>query len=331
MILVTGATGHIGNVLVRELAAEGRPVRALLLNGEDATSLAGIAGVERVEGDVLDPASLARAFAGVKTAFHLAGVISILPGRNEWVRRVNIEGTRNVLAAARQAGVERLVYTSSIHAIHRAPHDTIIDETVPYDPVHAISEYDRSKAEATLEVQREAARGLNAVIICPTGVIGPFDFRRSEMGELIWEMMRRRVVFLVNGMYDFVDVRDVARGLMRAAERGRCGESYILSGHQVSIPSILDLVKKAAGVRPLGVQVPLGLAEMVAPVVPWFARLLRRRPLFTPYSLATIKSNSAISSAKARCELGYQARSTAETLRDTVAWWLSQKAALNAA
>src|SRR5512139_40934 len=172
--LVTGATGHIGNVLVRKLLERGKKVRALILPGEDTTSLDNIA-VEKVEGDVLNLDSLWKPLEGVSGVFHLAGIISIMPGPDPVVWRVNVEGTRNVLTAAVRSGVKRLVYTSSIHAIQRVE-TGVIDETLPYDPGNPYGEYDRSKAQATLEVQQASREALDAVIACPTGVIGPFDY-----------------------------------------------------------------------------------------------------------------------------------------------------------
>jgi dihydroflavonol-4-reductase len=132
MILVTGATGHIGNVLVRKLLDRGEKVRALIWHGEDTSPIHGL-DVEQVDGDVLDPVSLASAMQGVDTVYHLAGIISIMPGKIPFVWRVNVEGTRNVLEAARHAHIRRLVYTSSIHAIARAPHGVTQDESLGFD------------------------------------------------------------------------------------------------------------------------------------------------------------------------------------------------------
>ncbi|HSQ18010.1 MAG TPA: NAD-dependent epimerase/dehydratase family protein, partial [Anaerolineales bacterium] len=169
MNLVTGATGHIGNVLVRHLLSRGERVRAMLMPGEDPSPLDGLE-VEQVEADVLDYQSVLGALREVDVVYHLAGIISILPGRNHLVDAVNVIGTRNVLQAARLSGVNRLVYTSSIHALTRMPHGITIDETVPFDPQHAISAYDHSKAQASLEVLKAVQAGLDAVIACPTGV-----------------------------------------------------------------------------------------------------------------------------------------------------------------
>ncbi|MEW5873364.1 MAG: SDR family oxidoreductase [Chloroflexota bacterium] len=318
--LITGATGHIGNVLARELLKRGQAVRALVLPGECCTPLDDLP-VERTPGDVLDLPALCQAMQGVERVYHLAGLISILPGKNNRVRKVNVQGTRNVLRAAHEAGVPRLVYTSSIHALYRAPHGTLIDENIPFDPEHAISAYDQSKAEASLLVQDAACLGLDAVIACPTGVIGPYDFRRSEMGCLILDAMQKRPQLYVDGAYDFVDVRDVAQGLVLAGERGRRGESYILSGEQISVRRILRLVQDALGERRALLKVPLGLARLAAIFAPLYYRLARIRPRLTPYALATLASNSVISNAKARGELGYNPRPLSETIADTVRWF----------
>ena len=220
MILVTGATGHVGNVLVRELVRMNKKVRALLLPGEDRGPIRNL-DMEIVEGDVLDIETLKEACRGVDTVYHLAGVISILPGVNETMWRVNVEGTRNIIDAAVHSGVKRLVYTSSIHALKRVPHGVVIDERLPFDPESPAGEYDRTKAAASvavLEAVRE--RGLDAVIVCPTGIIGPYDYRRSEMGSLISSWMSKGMHFLIDGSFDFVDVRDVAK-IGRASCRER--------------------------------------------------------------------------------------------------------------
>ena len=321
MILVTGATGHIGNVLIRKLIEKGETVRALIWRGEDTTPLQGLE-VEPVEGDVLDPQSLELALKGVEKVFHLAGIISIMPGEDSLVRRVNVEGTRNILAAAQRCGVRRLVYTSSIHAIRRVPQGMLIDESLPFDPGNPYGAYDRSKAEASLEVQKAAADGLDAVIVCPTGVIGPFDFRRSEMGSVIMDAALGRTSPYVDGAYDFVDVRDVADGLILAEEKGRAGESYILSGQRISVRYLLETVREVTGRAFTRIKIPFNLAEFAARFTPYYYRWTRAKPRFTPYSLEVLQSNSHISHAKATRELGYHPRTLYESLADTARWFL---------
>lgn len=320
MNLVTGATGHIGNVLVRHLLEKGEKVRALILRGEDLTPLKGL-NVETVVGDVLDPESLKSALQGVSRVFHLAGIVSIMPGRDELVRRVNVDGTINILRAAIQSGVRRLVYTSSIHAILRAPHGIRIDETLPFDPNNPVGEYDRSKAEATLAVQEAVKNGLDAVIVCPTGVIGPYDYRGSEMGSLIRECAEQKPQLYVDGAYDFVDVRDVAEGLILAGEKGRKGESYILSGERISVRYLLETIREETGKGFFTLKIPFGLARLAARIAPVYYRLARTRPRFTPYSLETLRSNSVISHSKAERDLGYHPRPLRQALADTIQWF----------
>jgi dihydroflavonol-4-reductase len=324
MILVTGATGHIGNVLVRKLLDRGEKVRALIWRGEDTTPLKNL-DVEQVVGDVLDPASLEPAMRGVETVYHLAGIISIMPGRNPLVWRVNVEGTRNVLEAARHANIRRLLYTSSIHAIAHAPRGVAMDESLGFDQNNPYGEYDRSKATASLEVQNAAARDLDAVIVCPTGVIGPYDFRGSEMGEVIRSATEAHPMLYVEGAYDFVDVRDVADGMIAAVKRGRRGESYILSGHKLSVRYMLETVREVTGKAFASVKIPFSLAELAARYTPWYYQRTQAKPRFTPYSLQVLQSNANISYKKALTELGYKPRPVYESIADTVRWFLENR------
>jgi dihydroflavonol-4-reductase len=323
MILVTGAAGHIGNVLVRELLKDGREVRAFILPGEDVSALEGL-NVDYFEGNVLDPVSLEKAMQGVEFVYHLAGIISILPGQDKLMRKVNVEGTRNVLAAAQKAQVKRLVYTSSIHALSRDWKGKI-DEQVPFDPYNQAGEYDRTKAEASLAVLESVKAGLDAVIVCPTGVVGPYDYRGSEMGDLLRSWLRKQPHFLIEGAYDFVDVRDVARGQILACERGRSGEVYILSGMRVRLMQMKQMVQDALGQHSLTVKIPTWLAKFSSLFTPLYYKLSRQTPKFTGYSIETVQSNSDISNQKAKKELGYHPRELIATIADTVHWWLAEE------
>jgi nucleoside-diphosphate-sugar epimerase len=324
IILVTGATGHIGNVLVRKLLEKGEKVRALIWRGEDTTAIEGL-DVDFVEGDVLDPESLRAAFRGIWRVFHLAGLISIMPGAVDVLRRINVQGTRNVLRAAKDAAVDRFVYVSSIHAFQPVANGRQIDEDVPFDPTETAGEYGRTKAEASLEVRAAAEGGLNATIVCPTGVIGPYDFRRSEMGSVILDAALGKTMPYVDGSYDFVDVRDVADGMIRAEQMGRPRESYILSGQRISVRYVLETVRRATGKAFRRVRIPFGIAKAAAAFSPYYYRLKKSRPRFTPLSLEVLRSNSDVSHAKATRELGYNPRGLYESIADTARWFIENR------
>jgi len=226
------------------------------------------------------------------------------------------------LNTALKKNFKRLVYTSSIHALARVPHGRLVDENASYDQENPYGAYDRSKAEATLEVQKAAAGGLNAVIVCPTGVIGPYDFRSSMMGDIIRTAAQQKPTLYVDGAYDFVDVRDVADGLIAAAEKGKTGESYILSGQQISVAALLDAVRQITGRGFPKFKISLPLAQFAAHFTPLYYRLSKASPRFTSYSLEVLQSNSVISHAKATNELGYHPRPVYESISDSIRWFL---------
>jgi len=323
MWLVTGATGHIGNVLVRKLLGRGEKVRALIQPNESRDPLKGL-DVEAMEGDVLNVDAVFESMRGIRGVFHLAGVISIMPGPNPFVRKVNVDGTKNILKAARETGVEKVVYTSSIHAIKRVEAG-VIDESVPYDMENPYGAYDRSKAEATLEVLEAAHSGLDAVVACPTGVIGPHDYRGSMMGAVIHDAAAAKPSLYVDGAYDFVDVRDVADGLINASKTGKRGESYILSGNKISVRYLLESIREITGRGFFQMKIPFDLARFASYFTPMYYQLAHATPRFTPYSLEVLQSNSNISHAKATRELDYKPRTIHETLSDTVKWFLEKK------
>jgi dihydroflavonol-4-reductase len=320
MLVVTGATGHIGNVLVRGLLAQGRQVRALVLPFEDTCALAGL-DVELAAGDVRDPGSLRQPFAGVSVVYHLAGLISILPGRAKALHATNVVGTRNVIQACLDSGVERMVYVSSVHALVEPLHGTAITEEAGCDSRRVAGAYAKSKAQATLAVREAAARGLDAVIIFPSGIIGPHDFNRSEMGQVILDFARRRLPAYVDGAYDFVDVRDVADGIVRAGLKGRTGEGYILSGGILPVPRLMELLQELTGVRAPSLRLPRRVAMAAAVFTPLFSAVTGAKPRFASYAIRVLGSNCLISCAKARRELDYAPRPIEETLADTVQWF----------
>lgn len=320
MILVTGGAGHLGNVLVRTLLEKGEKVRVLVLPGEDVSSLEGL-DYETVEGNILDPIQLRKAMQGVDLVYHMAALVAITSDKYDLMYKVNVEGTRNVIAACRDMGVRRLVYTSSIHALGRPDEGTTVDETVEFDQVNPAGAYDRTKAIASGLVQEAAKNGLDAVIVLPTGVIGPDDYRRSEMGEMLLAWMQQKPSMSTDGAFDFVDVRDVAEGHILAASLGRSGEAYLLSGTQVTVRDYRKLVQEAAGIRSHEIRIPGWFMKFIAPMAEFYYKITRTRPRITKYAIETLQSNSCITCLKAETELGYRRRPLRETVVDTVKWW----------
>ncbi len=328
-VLVTGASGLVGASLVRALLAQGREVRALVHT--DRQALAGLE-VEAVPGDVRDPAALERAMAGVEVVYHLAGSISITMDSGPEMEAVNALGTRNVVAAClrhRTRGVRRLVHFSSIHALRQEPLDRPVDETRPLvdadrsaSDLAQIPPYDRSKAQGEREVQAGIAQGLDAVILLPTAMIGPYDFKPSLIGQSLIQLALGRIPALVRGGFDWVDVRDVAAGALRAEQLAPPGARYLLSGHWHTLREVAERAAAVTGRRAPLVTVPLGLADACAPLMLLLAHFNGSRPIYTRVMLQAMRSNRQVSRARAERELGYTARPLAETVRDTLHWFM---------
>jgi len=323
--LVIGAAGHIGNNLVRALLASGRRVRAGIFHDERA--VAGLP-VERVRLDVLDPASLSRAMEGVEVVYHLSAIIALEASQAGVVARVNVEGPRNVAKACRQAGVRRLVHFSSIHAFSQVPLDQPLDETRGPPEGPEVPLYDRTKAAGEREVLAAIEEGLDAVIVNPTSVVGPYDFKPSPMGDVILRLATGKMPALVTSGFDFVDVRDVVAGAMAAEEKGRRGERYLLPGRFATFRELAELVARVSGTPPPRIVVPLWAARLGTPFLGAYCTITGSRPLYTRDSLTILKyAHTNIRGDKAAKELGYRPRPLEETVRDTWEWFRSAKMA----
>lgn len=319
MILVTGATGHLGNVLVRRLVSGGEQVRALVLPDDRCAGLEALE-VELVKGSVLDLESLDLAMQNVDCVYHLAAIISITPGAEALMRRVNIEGVRNVASAALKGGVNRLVHVGSVHAFRRMPDGIVVTEETPLATDSPAGTYDETKAKGIAAVKDVVKQGLDAVIACPSAIVGPYDYRGSLLGKALANFARHKVHLLVPGAYDFVDVRDVADGLIAACDRGRTGEIYIVSGHHATLAEAKAIIQEAAGLHSGQIVLPWKLAIGFARVMQHVYRMTKATPQFTLYSLRTLADNAHFSSAKAARELNYHARSLLDTARDLLTW-----------
>ena len=317
-VLITGASGHIGNNLVRALIAKGLRPRCLI--HQHTRAIEGL-DVEKVNGDVCDISSLYRAFEGADTVYHLAGLISL--STNNWndLQRTNIAGARNVVEACLKTGVKRLIHFSSIHAFEREPVDRPVCEENPLVTSLKHAPYDRSKAGGTLEVRKGLEKGLDAVIIHPTAVIGPHDYQPSYLGEAILMMAKGKLPALVPGGYDWVDVRDVVQGTIAAAEKAPRGSAYLLSGHWVSMCDMAALIAELAGGKIGKFICPLWLANTGAVLLKMMSKINGKKPIYTSMSLKALQENRNVSHAKAANELGYQPRPFRDTVEDTLRWF----------
>lgn len=317
-VVVTGAAGHVGANLVRALLAQGRPTRALVHVDRQAVQRLDI---EVIEGDICDLESLFDAFTGAEVVYHLAAHISLLKDKWPLLESVNVIGTRNVVEACLYCGVRRLVHFSSIHTMTQEPMGIPVDESRPLVESRHCPPYDRSKVAGEKEVRKGIEMGLDAIIINPTAIIGPHDYKPSHFGEALLALAHGKLPALVAGGFDWVDVRDVIEGAMRAEERAPTGAKYLLSGHWVSLRDLAGLVEEITGIPAPSFVCPMWLARIGAPIITAFDRLTSRRPLYTSVSMKALRSNRNISHERATRELDYHPRPLRETLIDTLRWF----------
>lgn len=318
--LVTGACGHLGGTLVRLLERTGAQVRGLRLPSEQARNRA---HVTYYPGDVRDRDSLRPLFRGLAgrevVVFHTAAIVDISGEVTPQMHDVNVNGTKNILALCREYGVKRLVYVSSVHAIPEKDGYAVLREVDSFSPQQVTGGYAKTKAEATQAVLDAAAQGLDAVVVHPSGILGPFDGTGNHLVQLVKEYAGGKLPACVKGGYDFVDVRDVAAGCLAAAKKGRSGQCYILSNRHYEVQEVLAMAKTLCHGRWLPV-LPMWMAQAAEPLLGWVARVKKQRPLYTKYSLYTLRSNDRFDHGKATAELGYRPRDLRQTVRDTLRW-----------
>lgn len=320
---VTGSTGHVGANLVRALLADGDAVRVLLRDGSDRGPVADLP-VEIASGDLGSADALARAMEGCDRVYHLAAMISIRDVDRQRLFQVNVEGTRNVLRAARTVGVERMVHCSSFGTIGRNPRGAC-DESFRLEPDEAVMHYDRTKLMGELEVQRAAADGFHVTIVNPTGVVGPHDYKPSRIGRSILDFGHGKLpaYVTIRGGFDFVPVRDVVAGHRLAMERGRPGERYILSGELASMDQIFAWLSELIGRPRPRVSIPPWMLGPVARIKDGVDRRLfpERSPNFTAHSVRLLASRKRGSSRKAVDELGLEPTPLRDAFVEAVDWF----------
>ncbi len=320
-VLVTGANGHLGTVLTKTLKLQGNEVTSFILPGENIVEIYQYSD-HILYGDVLDLQSLIIAFKNIDVVFHTAGIIDISSSRkmNRLMKLVNIGGVKNVIAACKITKVPRLVYISSVHAIKEEEGNKRIHETAIFNPKFIRGSYAKTKAVATQAILDATKEGLNAVIVHPSGIIGPEDYAMSHMGQMFYNFLTGKLKAYTTGGYNFVDVRDVVDGIIKASLKGISGECYILSGEYHSIKEMIGMMKEITHNKKPLLWIPHWIAYITSPLALLYYRIRRRKPLFTPYSLMTLTSNSNYSYQKAEKSLGYRPTSFKQTIEDTINW-----------
>lgn len=318
--LITGACGHLGSTIIRMLHTMGAEVRGLMLPAESAQDMK---TVHYYTGDIRNQDSLRPMFEDTngyeRIVIHTAGIIDISWEVSSLMYEVNVKGTKNLLSLCEEYGVKRLVYVSSVHAIPEKDPLSVLTEVKKFSPDWVTGGYAKTKAEATQAVLDAAAHGLDAVVVHPSGILGPYDRSGNHLVQMVNDYVTGKLPACVNGGYDFVDVRDVALGCLKAAEYGRSGECYILSNRHYEIKDVLALAGNACGGRKLPI-LPMWTAKAAAPFLGLWSKYKKERPLYTKYSLYTLSSNDRFSHDKATAQLDYRPRDLSQTVHDTIAW-----------
>lgn len=317
---MTGASGFVGSAVARALVGAGFAVRALVRARSPRRNIEGLP-VELIEGDMRDVHTVAAAAAGARYVFHVAADYRLWAPDPREIERNNLSGTRAVMEAARAAGAERIVYTSSVATLKLSKDGTPADEAVPLTESEAIGSYKRSKVAAERLVESMIADGLPAVIVNPTAPIGPRDVRPTPTGRILIEAASGRMPAFVDTGLNIVHVDDVAAGHLAALRQGRIGERYILGGENMTLAEMLAMIARHVGRQPPRVRLPRQLIYPLAYGAEAAARLTGREPFVTVDGLRMAKSCMFFTSAKAEREFGYKARPAGDAIADALHWF----------
>ncbi|MGH9559298.1 MAG: hopanoid-associated sugar epimerase [Bryobacteraceae bacterium] len=315
--LVTGATGFIGWHVARKLLDRGQRVRAL---ARDPARIRELDGIEVFTGDLRDPASLARAVEGCGVVYHVAAEYKLWTPHPEEMFRSNVEGTRNLLSAAQQAGVERVVYTSTVGCIG-IPREGIGDERTPVNAAGMTGPYKRSKFEAEWVALEFASRGFPVVVVNPTAPVGDRDFKPTPTGKIVIDFARGAMPGFVDTGLNIVDARDVAEGHILACERGRPGERYILGSENLTLEQIFAKLAGIAGKKAPTLRVPYAVAYAVGMASTAWAEFTGREPLAPIDAVRMSRKKMWVCHEKAASELGYAPGPAEDAMRRAIEWF----------
>jgi dihydroflavonol-4-reductase len=321
MNLVTGATGFVGSHVARRLLERGEGVRALVRGAHHAYDALQGLPVERVTGDLRDPASLAAALRGVERVFHVAADYRLWARDPREIYESNVTGTKNLLAAARSSGVSKFIYTSSVCTMAVERPGALPNESIAVHLDEMIGHYKRSKYVAEQEALRAAWEGVPVVVVNPTTPVGPGDWKPTPTGKIILDFLRGKMpAYLDTGM-NLVAVEDVATGHLLAAEHGKVGERYILGGENLTLKQILESLARITGRVAPSTQLPYAVAYAAGVVENSFARLLGREPRIPLEGVRMARHKMFVDAARAPRDLGFTAGPVEAALQRAVRWY----------
>lgn len=323
LYIITGANGHLGRTLIQILKKDHQcEIRGLVLPHETVDD---VDHVQYVKGDITKIESLYPLFDKIKWkdvfVLHTAGIIDIQENVSKQIYDVNVNGTKNIITLCMRYKVKRLLYVSSVHAIQVTNKLNVIQEINHFDPDLVHGGYAKTKAEATQAVLDACDEGLNAVVVHPSGILGPYGTKSNHLVQMVNDYIHGNLLAGIQGGYDFVDVRDVAIGCLLALHKGRTKECYLLSNRYYEIKDVLEMIREVTKHRKLSI-FPIWLAKAFIPMMNLVAKHKKQRPLFTKYTLFALQSNARFSHDKATKELGYLPRDLKETIQDTITYSL---------
>ena len=325
--LVTGAAGFLGNVIVKKLLEQGKEVRALVLSSFSMPFRD--SHLTEFYGDVCQKESLIPFFSGLEEydvfVIHCAGIVSISSHYDEKVYQVNVGGTKNVMDLCLEKQVKKVVHVSSVHAIPELSGEEVMREVSSFDKEKVVGLYAKTKAEASQYVLDQAKKGLNVSIVHPSGIIGPGNYGHDHLSQMVIDYCNHRLTAIVKGGYDFVDVRDVADGILSCLKKGEKGECYLLSNQYYEVEEIMYYLHEITHQKEIKTILPFWFAKLTVPLSELYYKIQKEPPLYTSYSLYTLHSNAHFSHEKATQVLDYHPRDIKETLKDTVDWFVEQK------
>ena len=317
--LVTGAAGFLGSHVTRQLVARGESVRVLMRASSSNRAISDLP-LEYVTGDLRDAASLERAMAGVQRVYHVAADYRLWAKKPQDIYDSNVGGTKNLLAAAKRAGVEQLIYTSTVATI-AVDRPELPNEFTGAKLEEMVGHYKRSKWMAEREALQAAKEGLPVIVAMPTTPVGPWDWKPTPTGKIILDFLNGKMPGYVETGLNFVGVEECAAGHLLAAERGKVGERYLLGAENLTLKEMLDALAKITGLRAPGMKIPHGVALGVAYVESAFSRLVGKEPQIPVEGVKIAQHKMFVDASRAKRELGFQPGPVAAALERAVRWY----------